>query len=101
MSIVGLIGILRKYRDTLPGYLIAGLVFAVALGLRAAVDPYIRIPYVTLFPAMIICSLVGGRAAGIAAAVVGGLVAWYFWLPPRGAFALEWRLDTSVAGFSS
>jgi hypothetical protein len=70
MGIVGFIGILRKYQDTLPGYLIAALVFVVALGLREAVDPYIKIPYVTLFPAMIICSLVGGRAAGILAAVV-------------------------------
>jgi two-component sensor histidine kinase len=90
MSIVGLIGTLRKYQDTWPGYLIAALVFVIALGLRGAVDPYIKIPYVTLFPAMIICSLVGGRAAGILAAVVGGLVAWYFWLPPRGTFVLQW-----------
>jgi len=50
---------LRKYQDTLPGYLIAALVFVFALGVREAVDPYIKIPYVTLFPAMIICSLVG------------------------------------------
>src|SRR6266567_1956316 len=90
MSIVGFIWTLRKYQDTLPGYLIAGLVFVFALGVREAVDPYIKIPYVTLFPAMIICSLVGGRAAGILAAVVGGLIAWYLWLPPRGTFKLEW-----------
>jgi K+-sensing histidine kinase KdpD len=90
MSIVSLIGTVRKYQDTLLGYLIAALVFVIALGVREAVDPYIKIPYVTLFPAMIICSLVGGRAAGILAAVVGGLVAWYFWLPPRGTFVLDW-----------
>src|SRR6202521_2041896 len=90
MSIVGFIGILRKYQDTLPGYLIAASVLAVALGLREAVDPYIKIPYVTLFPAMVICSLVGGRRAGILAAILGGIAAWYFWLPPRRTFALEW-----------
>src|SRR5258708_29257002 len=39
---------------------------------------------------MVICSLVGGRAAGILAAFVGGLAAWYLWLPPRGTFKLEW-----------
>jgi two-component system, sensor histidine kinase PdtaS len=33
---------------------------------------------------------VGGRLAGILAAVVGGLIAWYLWLPPRGTFSLEW-----------
>ena len=49
-----------------------------------------QIPYVTLFPAMVVCSLVGGRLAGILAAGVGGIIAWYLWLPPRGTFSLEW-----------
>jgi two-component system, sensor histidine kinase PdtaS len=61
-----------------------------AIVIRQLVDPYIRIPYVTLFPAMVICSLVGGRMAGILAAVLGGLIAWYLWLPPRHSFVLEW-----------
>jgi two-component sensor histidine kinase len=98
MGIVGLIGSLRKYQDSLPGYLIAASVFVFALGVREAVDPYIKIPYVTLFPAMIICSLVGGRAAGILAAIVGGLVAWYLWLPPRGAFKLDWPIGHLSVG---
>ena len=88
MGIVDLIHALRKYQDTAEGYLIASIVLAVALGLREAVDPYIKIPYVMLFPAMVICSLVGGRRAGILAAILGGVVAWYFWLPPRRTFAL-------------
>jgi len=86
MGIVDFVRALRKYQDTPQGYLIAFIVLAVALGLRQAVDPYTRIPFVTLFPAMVICSLVGGRAAGILAAVLGGIVAWYFWLPPRRIF---------------
>jgi two-component sensor histidine kinase len=90
MGIVDFIGTLRKYRDRKPGYLIAALVLVLALALREAVDPYVKIPYVTLFPAMVVCSLVGGRAAGILAATVGGLVAWYLWLPPRGSFVLDW-----------
>src|SRR5258707_1416644 len=90
MGIVDLIRALRKYQDTAEGYLIASIVLAVALGLREAVDPYIKIPYVTLFPAMVICSLVGGRRAGILAAILGGVAAWYFWLPPRRTVALEW-----------
>jgi two-component sensor histidine kinase len=68
----------------------AAIVLAVALGLRETVDPFIKIPYVTLFPAIVICSLVGGRAAGIVAAIIGGLAAWYLWLPPRRTFALEY-----------
>jgi two-component sensor histidine kinase len=90
MRIVALIQVLRRYRDTWAGYAIAFIVMATAIGLREAVDPYVRIPFVTLFPAMVICSLVGGRLAGILAAVVGGIIAWYLWLPPRRTFALEW-----------
>src|SRR6476620_11906179 len=92
MGIVDLIHALRKYQDTAEGYLIASIVLAVALGLREAVDPYIKIPYVTLFPAMVVCSLVGGRRAGILAAILGGIAAWYLWLPPRGTFSLEWPI---------
>jgi len=66
------------------------LVLGTALALREAIDPHIKIPYVTVFPAMMICSLVGGRAAGILAAVIGGLASWYLWVPPRGSFALQW-----------
>jgi two-component sensor histidine kinase len=90
MRIVGFIGKARRYQDKPAGYLIAILVFGIAIGLREAVDPYIKVPYVTLFPAMVLCSLVGGRSAGILAAVIGGIAAWYLWLPPRGTFRLEW-----------
>ena len=60
------------------------------MGGRELLDPYIKIPYVTLFPAMVVCSLVGGRLAGILAAAFGGVVAWYLWLPSRGTFSVEW-----------
>jgi two-component sensor histidine kinase len=90
MGIVGFIGIARRQQGRPAGYLIAAVVFGGAIGVREAVDPYINIPYVTLFPAMAICSLVAGRAAGISAAVVGGIIAWYLWVPPRGSFQLDW-----------
>jgi two-component sensor histidine kinase len=90
MDLVELIRVLRKHQDTAAGYALAASVFLFAIVIRQLVDPYIRIPYVTLFPAMVICSLVGGRMAGILAAVLGGLIAWYLWLPPRHSFVLEW-----------
>src|SRR5258707_330544 len=90
MRLVDFIGVLRRYQDKPSGYLIALIVVALALGVRELLDPHIKIPYVTLFPAMVVCSVVGGRLAGILAAVVGGFIACYLWLPPRGTFSLEW-----------
>ena len=90
MRLVDFIGVLRRYQDKPSGYMVALFVVSLALGVRELLDPYINIPYVTMFPAMVVCSVVGGRLAGILAAVVGGLIAWYLWLPPRGTFAMEW-----------
>src|SRR3984893_472182 len=90
MHVVRLIQILRKHQDTAIGYAIAGSVFALAIIVRVLIDPYVAIPYVTLFPAMVICSLAGGRISGISVAIIGGLAAWYFWLPPRYSFYLDW-----------
>jgi hypothetical protein len=59
MRLVDFIGVLRRYQDKPSGYTVALVVLAVALGVRELLDPYIKIPYVTLFPAMVICSLVG------------------------------------------
>jgi hypothetical protein len=42
MRIVGFIGKARRYQDKPAGYLIAILVFGIAIGLREAVDPYIK-----------------------------------------------------------
>jgi signal transduction histidine kinase len=90
MRLVDFIGVLRRYQDKPSGYMIALIVVALALGFRELLDTHIKIPYVTLFPAMVVCSVVGGRAAGILAAIVGGIIAWYLWLPPRGTFSLDW-----------
>jgi K+-sensing histidine kinase KdpD len=43
-------------------------------------------------------AMVGGRAAGILAAVVGGLIAWFLWMPPRGSFTLEWPIGHLTVG---
>ena len=92
MHVVELIRVLRKHQDTAAGYALAATVLGLAIVICELVDPYIHVPYVTLFPTMVICSLVGGRVAGILAAVLGGLIAWYLWLPPRHSFMLEWPI---------
>ncbi|AIT79340.1 histidine kinase [Novosphingobium pentaromativorans US6-1] len=43
-------------------------------------------PYLTFFPAVIITSFLFGPRPGIVAAVLCGLFAWYFFIPPRLSF---------------
>jgi two-component sensor histidine kinase len=45
-------------------------------------------PFITFYPAVVIASLLGGPAVGLAAAGTTIIVAWYFWLPPALSFAI-------------
>jgi hypothetical protein len=54
MRLVHFIGVLRRYQDKPSGYMIALVVLSLALVVRELLDPYIKIPYVTLFPAMVV-----------------------------------------------
>jgi two-component sensor histidine kinase len=46
-------------------------------------------PFVTFFPTVIVSSFLFGKRAGIVAAVLCGLFAWYFFIPPIGRFAFD------------
>ena len=67
-------------------YLVAFLAVAAALGLRAALTPWLgeRVPYITIFGAIIISAWYGGAAPAFFAAVLGWLGAEVFFLPPIG-----------------
>jgi hypothetical protein len=102
--LVRLIGGLRKFQDTPAGYAIAAGLTIGAIGVRDLLDPYFALPYVLLFPNMVIAALVGGRRAGILAAIIGGLAAWYLWMPPRRSWNLEWPtgyLSLALYAFSA
>ncbi|MFN3672198.1 MAG: sensor histidine kinase [Bosea sp. (in: a-proteobacteria)] len=64
--------------------------FALALAARLAVDGWLPpgFPYLTFFPAVIVTAFFGGVGAGALCAVLCGLAAWYFFIPPVG-FALN------------
>jgi two-component sensor histidine kinase len=72
-------------------YALAIALFAGALGLRHAFDGHLPpgFPYVTFFPAVIIATFFAGRGPGIVSAALSGLAAWYFFIPPFGAFSIS------------
>lgn len=69
---------------TAPRYFIA--VSAVAIGLltRLALEPIwqTRLPYITLFPAIMVSALLGGLGPGLLATLLSTLGAAYYWLFP-------------------
>lgn len=72
-------------------------IIAAALLLRFVADPLLPsgFPYVTFFPAVIVTSFLFGVRLGSVAALLCGLLAWYYFIPPSHGFAL-----THGAGFA-
>ena len=73
-------------RSRWVAYLVAFLAVAVALGLRAALTPWLgdRVPYITTFGAVIISAWYGGLGPGYLAAALGWLGAELLFIPPLG-----------------
>ena len=73
------------------------VIIAAALLLRIVADPLLPTgyPYVTFFPAVIVTSFLFGVRLGAVSALLSGLFAWYFFIPPAYGFAL-----TGGAGFA-
>lgn len=71
----------------LLGLLWAIVLVAVALGVRLiGGNVIVEAPYLTFIPAVLLATFVGGRAAGLMAAVLGGAAAQYFLSPPLHSF---------------
>ena len=66
------------------------VIFALALGLRVWMDPFLLagFPYVTFFPAVVICGFVFGVPQGTLVAILSGAAAWYFFIPPFFSMAI-------------
>ncbi|WP_121120050.1 sensor histidine kinase [Croceibacterium ferulae] len=79
------------------GAVITLCLVAAALLLRIVADPQLPsgFPYVTFFPAVIVTSFLFGVRLGCVSALLSGLLAWYFFIPPAYGFAL-----THGAGFA-
>jgi two-component sensor histidine kinase len=70
--------------------LIASLgVLALAFLLRYALGEKLQdVPFITLFPAILIAALIGGLWVGILVTLLSGVAAWYWFIPPVESFAL-------------
>ncbi|WP_120717413.1 sensor histidine kinase [Tsuneonella amylolytica] len=54
-------------------------------------------PYLTFFPAVIVSAFFFGLRPGIVCAVLSGLAAWYFFIPPVDSFALSFNSALALA----
>jgi two-component sensor histidine kinase len=77
-----------------------GLV-AVACALRV-VSAHLGMPlaFVTFYPAIGLATVLGGVSAALSTLVLSALVASYFWLEPKGSFALTPESMMALAAFS-
>jgi len=81
MSLLSVVLKVRR-RKTL-GYAVAILTSALALWVRMQLGPNFEgFPYLTFFPAVLFTALVGGLGPGLIAAILSGLLAQYFLIPP-------------------
>src|ERR1700759_371647 len=67
----------------------ASLTLALAVLLRFAL-PNECPPFITIAPAVVICSILSGIWAGGVTAAIGGGFAWYFWTNPYGSWTQLW-----------
>ena len=76
---------------------LALLCFVAALLLRFATNDVLPagFPYLTFFPAVILTTFFCGLGPGILCAILSGLSAWYWFIPPFGTF--EIHTGTAIA----
>ncbi len=73
----------------LQSWLLALVVFLAAFAVRWALRGLLTgLPFLTLFPAVMIAAVFAGWRPAIGVLVVSALTAWYLWLPPLNSFAV-------------
>jgi PAS domain S-box-containing protein len=66
----------------------AAVLAVAAVAIRLALDPLwgVTLPYITLFPAIMVSAWIGGALPGIVTTVLTALAAEYFWIEPQGSW---------------
>ena len=83
------------------GYGIAIVASLAGLFIRWAVGGALPegFPYITFFPAVILTAFFFGARPGTLAAVLCGLMSWYFFIAPQNSFALNYRALVALSFF--
>src|SRR5687768_12226431 len=88
-----LVNSLRRLRRNRPWLALAMAlgIFVIAFLLRFFLGDTLQdVPFITLFPAILLAALVGGLWAGVIVAILSGIAAWYLFLPAADSFDLFW-----------
>ena len=88
-------------RNAPSRYALALVAVGVALGVRAALSPWLdqRVPYITLFGAVIVAAWYGGALPALVAAVAGWVGAELLFIEPLGR--ISWRGTQQVVEVSA
>ena len=83
--------ILRLRTRPLFAFAFALSIFLAAVFVRYSFgNELYTVPFITLFPAILISALVGGLWVGVIVAVLSAVAAWLWFLPPSATTALRW-----------
>jgi PAS domain S-box-containing protein len=76
-------------------YAIAVGTAILAIVLRLALDPVwgVRLPYITLFPGIMLSAWLGGFWPGVVTTLLCATAAEYFWIEPSGSWAVTDKTD--------
>jgi two-component sensor histidine kinase len=73
------------------GFAVALAIFAFAVSFRYALDVEAgNVPFITLFPAILIAALVGGLWAGVLVTASSAIAALYWFVPPADSIIPQW-----------
>lgn len=94
--------IFQPIRGTWPRYGTAILFTGLGTVVRFLIDAILPsgFPYLTFFPVVIFCTFLAGRGPGIVCAVLSGLAAWFWFIPPIGTFHLDGPVLTTLVFYA-
>ncbi len=88
----------QPIRGTWPRYGTAVLLAGLGAAVRFLADGMLPpgFPFLTFFPVVIISTFLAGRGPGIVCAVLSGLAAWYWFIPPFHSFHADGPVVTAM-----